>query len=166
MISLATKDDTQEILNLYKAQIGQPFCAWNEHYPTEEEIKYDLSRDALFVMKNDENRIIAAISLDKDEAVEKLECWNSDLYPGGELSRLAVLKEYQNRGLARRMLAFGMQELKRRGYRSVHFLVAKSNTPALRSYEHLKCAKVGETEMFESSYWCFEKSLQDMTEED
>ena len=39
----------------------------------------------------------------------------SELSPEGELARLAVRPDVQNRGLARIMLQFGMDELKRRG---------------------------------------------------
>ena len=60
-IQLATEDDREQLLKLYKEQHGREFCPWNENYPSNETIDFDLSRDALFVMKeNDE--IIAAIS--------------------------------------------------------------------------------------------------------
>ncbi len=65
----ATEADTEEILRLYKAQLGQEFCAWDEHYPERKDIAYDLSRDALFVMKNEAGEIVAAISIDEDENV-------------------------------------------------------------------------------------------------
>ena len=40
----ATENDKEEILSLYKKQIGREFCPWNEHYPTMEEIDFDLSK--------------------------------------------------------------------------------------------------------------------------
>ena len=95
-IVAATEADTEAILRLYKAQLGQEFCPWDEHYPERENIAFDLERDALFVMKNEKDEIIAAISLDEDPDVEALTCWNSQLQPGGELSRLAVRRDYQN----------------------------------------------------------------------
>ena len=61
-IVAATEADTEEILRLYKAQLGQEFCPWDEHYPERENIAFDLERDALFVMKNEKDEIIAAIS--------------------------------------------------------------------------------------------------------
>ena len=61
-IVAATEADTEEILCLYKAQLGQEFCPWDEHYPERENIAFDLERDALFVMKNEKDEIIAAIS--------------------------------------------------------------------------------------------------------
>ena len=48
-----------------------------------------LSRDSLFVMK-DNDKVIAAISIELDETVDNLDCWNKSLFPGGELARVAV----------------------------------------------------------------------------
>ena len=34
------KSDKKEILALYRAQLGMPFCCWTEDYPSEEEIDF------------------------------------------------------------------------------------------------------------------------------
>ena len=46
------------------------------------------------------------------------------------------------------MLVFGMEELARRGYKSVHFLVNKLNVKALRSYAVFGFDTVGECSLF------------------
>lgn len=155
----ATENDKDEILSLYKKQIGREFCPWNEHYPTMEEIHFDLSRDSLFIMKDGE-KIIAAASIDQDEQVEQLDCWSSALAPGAEMSRLAVDPEYQNQGLAREMLLHGMAVMKERGYKSIHFLVNKHNVKALNSYNHLSFDIVGECFMYEQPFLCYEKEIE------
>ena len=155
----ATENDKDEILSLYKKQIGREFCPWNEHYPTMEEIHFDLSRDSLFIMKDGE-KIIAAASIDQDEQVEQLDCWSSALAPGAEMSRLAVDPEYQNQGLAREMLLHGMAVMKERGYKSIHFLVNKHNVKALNSYNHLCFHIVGECFMYEQPFLCYEKEIE------
>ena len=66
VIEQATAKDKDEILKLYRAQLGREFCPWNEYYPSMEEIDFDLSRDALFVMRQ-EGKIVAAISIDDDD---------------------------------------------------------------------------------------------------
>ncbi len=154
----AAEHDKDEILKLYKAQLGREFCPWTDGYPGEETIDFDLSRDALFVMKENE-RIIAAVSLEDDEDVDRLECWDKELAPGGELARLAVLPENQNRGLARQMLSHGMKILKERGFRSIHFLVNKHNQKAIASYAVFGFAIVGECHMYEQDFLCYEKAL-------
>lgn len=155
----AEEKDKEEILRLYKTQLGREFCPWDETYPGEKEIEFDLSRDALFVMKDEKGKIIASISIDEDEAVEKLECWTPELQPGKELSRLAVDPDYQNYGLAREMLQYGMQILYSQGYKSVHFLVNRHNKKALRSYAALNFQTVGECELYDQPFLCYEKAL-------
>lgn len=52
-----------------------------------------------------------------------------------------------------------MEELKKRGYKAVHLLVAKDNVKALRSYDKLNFENVGECELWGHMYWCYEKAL-------
>ena len=104
-------------------------------------------------------KIIAAVSIEEDPDVDKLECWDKDLAPGGELARLAVIPERQNQGEARSMMLFGMEELKRRGYKSIHFLVNKYNEKAIRSYSVFDFNVVGECHMYEQDFLCYEKEL-------
>ena len=98
-IILADKNDSEEILKLYKAQIGGA-ADWNEHYPSEETIEFDLKRNALFVMKNESNEIIAVISIDDDQEVADLNCWNKELEPSAELARLCVREDMRNKGIS------------------------------------------------------------------
>lgn len=155
---LATKNDREQILALYEMQKGREFCAWDEDYPSNETIDFDLSRDALFIIKED-NKVIAAISLEVDEAVDSLECWNKDLFPGGELARVAVNPSMQGKGIARKLMQRGMDELKARGYKSIHFLVNKYNVKAIRCYSVFDFNVVGECFMYDQDFLCYEKAL-------
>ena len=155
---MGKEDDREEILSLYKAQIGQEYCPWNEDYPSNEEIDWDFSRDALFVLKAD-GQIKAAVSLEKDDAVDSLSCWDENLAPEGELARIAVLPEEQGKGYGRIMIQFGMDELKRRGFRGIRMLVNKLNRKAIRCYAVFGFRVVGECRMYEQNFLCYEKEL-------
>lgn len=157
-IRMATEADREQLLTLYKCQHGREYCPWEEDYPSNATIDVDLSKDNLFVMEKD-GEIIAAISVDEDEEVDELPYWNKELYPEGELARLAVLPEHQNKGYARIMLQFGMDELKRRGCLGIHILVNKYNVKALRSYAVFGFAQVGECHMFGQDFLCYEKAF-------
>ena len=157
-ITMATEADASAILSLYKAQIGREFCAWDEDYPSAQTIDFDLSRDALFVLKI-EGQIKATISLEVDEAVDTLPCWDPSITPVGELARLAVSPEVQNQGLGRVMLQFGMDELARRGFRGIHILVNKHNLKAIRSYGVFGFRVAGECHMYEQDFLCYEKEF-------
>lgn len=108
-IVAATEENKEEILKLYKIQLGREFCPWDDSYPGMNEIEFDLGRESLFVMidgqeinadaGSKEDRIIAAISIDDDPQVERLDCWSHKLAPGAELSRLAVHPDFRIRKL-------------------------------------------------------------------
>ena len=158
VIEKATAKDKDEILKLYKSQLGRKYCPWNDDYPSMETIDFDLSRDALLVMR-EEGKIIAAISVDDDEEVNNLECWTSELQPGGELSRLAVSPDCQSKGLAKEMIETGLEELRDRSYKSLHFLVNRHNLKALKCYSAFPFNKVGECEIYEQPMLCYEMEL-------
>ena len=157
-IEQAGEEDREEILALYHMQVGREFCPWTEQYPGEDEITYDLSRDALYVMK-EEGRIIGAVSLEEDPQVDRLDCWTKELLPGGELARLAVHPDHQNRGIARLLLQYGMDRWKEKGVKSIHFLVNRRNEKAIRSYAVFGFDIVGECEMYDQPFYCYEKKL-------
>ena len=152
--------EAEEVLSLYRSLVGTPFCAWTADYPARSDVEFDLSRNALFCLREKPSgRLIGTISIDDDTEVEALSCWSEDLTPVAELSRLGVAAEYQNRGIARILLQEAMAELKSQGYKAAHILVAKDNVKALRSYEKLHFTTAGECELFGHSYWCYEKEL-------
>lgn len=153
----AEEKDIAEILALYRSLVGTEFCAWTENYPGEQDIAGDLSRDGLFCLKDSSGKIVGVISIDQDEAVENLTCWTKEGQPSSELSRLGVCADNQNQGIARELLQYGMDELKHRGMKSVHFLVCKTNEKAIRSYAKLNFNVVGECELFDEHWWCYEK---------
>ncbi|MCR4624688.1 MAG: GNAT family N-acetyltransferase [Lachnospiraceae bacterium] len=157
-IVLAKEENRAEIMALYKAQIGREFCPWTDGYPSDETIDWDFSRDALYVLKMD-GRVKAAVSLEKDEDVDNLECWDQTKAPEGELARIAVDPEEQSKGLGRIMLRFGMDELKRRGYKGIHMLVNKHNKKAIRCYSVFGFDVVGECHMYDQDFLCYEKEL-------
>ena len=49
-IVAATEENKEEILKLYKIQLGREFCPWDDSYPGMKEIEFDLGRESLFVM--------------------------------------------------------------------------------------------------------------------
>lgn len=157
-ILLAKKEDTDEIMNLYNAHKGGP-ADWNEYYPNEDTIAFDLSRESLFVMKNETGEIIAVISIDSDENVDNLECWDKSRVPAGEVSRLCVRGDMQNQGIAKVMMEHVFEVLRQRGMKMVHILVRAGHVAALKSYAKLGFEQVAECEVFDKQFVCMEKAL-------
>ena len=156
----ATQEDAEQILRLYRSLVGTECCTWTEDYPTEREVSYDLSRNALFCLKNQETgNLMGVISSDEDANVEVMDCWSEALKPSRELSRVAVVPEYQNQGVAGRLMTYAMEELKKQGNKGVHLLVSKTNEKALRAYGKLDFANVGECQLYGCDFWCYERKL-------
>lgn len=157
-ITTAKEKDTEEILALYHANLGG-LAGWDEHYPSLSTIAFDLERDSLFVMKNEKNEIIAAISIDQDPAVEELSCWNMEIMPAGELSRICVREDMKGQGIARALMEHAFRVLRERGYKMVHILVRKCHTVAMRAYAPLHFQTVGSCQLFNKDYVCMERRL-------
>lgn len=155
----AKEYDKPAILSLYRAAIGTPGSTWTYDYPNEDILEGDYTRGDLFCLKNEKDEVIGAISIDKDAIVDGFSCWTKELAPGAELARLAVREDYQNQGLARVLLNEVMEVAKERGYKSVHFLVSKTNYKALNSYAKLNFSNVGESDVYDANWWCYEKEL-------
>ena len=90
--------------------------------------------------------------------------WTPVLQPGGEIARLAVHPDFQNRGLARRLVRFIMEELARRGCRSIRLIVNCRNEKALRSYAAFRFRTAGECDMYSQHFLCYEKALEPQPE--
>ena len=158
-IEMASAADRDEVMALYQLQKGREFCPWTEAYPAPENFEDDIAHDALFVLRTSAGRIVGTVSIERDPDVDILPCWTPALQPAGEIARLSVHPDYQGRGLARRLVAFIMEELARRGYRSIHLIVNSRNEKALRSYAAFSFDTVGECDMYNQHFLCFEKAL-------
>ena len=154
-IITATREDKEEILALYKTMLYGP-ADWNEYYPNEDTIEFDLSRNALYVMKNEEDQIIAAISIDEDKEVEMLSCWSRELVPSAEVARLCVRKDMQNQGIAKEMMQYVFEILKEEGKKGVHILVKTGHEAALSSYGAIGFRVVGKCILFDKDFVCME----------
>lgn len=157
-ICLASPADKDKILALYKTMLHGP-AEWDEDYPNEETIEFDMSRDALFVMKNDDNEVIAAISIDKDDEVDSLPYWDKSLAPSGEFSRICVRKDMQNQGIARQMILHVFDVMRKDGKKGAHILVKTGHEAALALYGKLGLKRVGECFMFGKDFICMEIKL-------
>ena len=157
-ISLATVSDREAIQALYQTMLYGP-ADWDENYPNMDTIDFDLKRDALFVMKDEAGAILAVISIDEDEDVDALTCWNDDLAPWAELARLCVRKDLHNQGIAKEMMRYVFDVLRAQGKKSVHILVKMGHVAALCAYQTLGFQTVGNCHLFEKDFVCMEIAL-------
>ena len=155
---IAEMKDEAAVMRMYHAMIGTEGCTWNYDYPNTEIFRSDVAEQRLFYLKDHTDSIIAVISIDKDPQVEALSVWKAEK-PGGEIARLAVREDYQNRGIARRMILAAMEILRMRGYGSAHYLVSKTHAKALAPYAKLDFVCAGESDLYDHEWYCYEKKL-------
>ena len=158
-INMATNENEKEILKIYHSLIGTFGCTWNKYYPTIEDIKKDIENKSMYIVCN-EDKIIAVASAGKDTELEKLKCWNRNIKNPCDLHRIGVLKEFQNKGIAKELVRYIENDVKKRGFDGIRFLVSKTNPPALAIYNKLGYKKCGETNMYDINWFCYEKKLE------
>lgn len=156
---VAQPEDEEAVMSLYHAMIGTEGCTWDREYPNVEGFSSDVADERLFCLREETGSLIAVISIDKDPLVEALPVWTRTDRPAGELARLAVRADYQNRGIARRMILAAMEVLRLRGYGSARYLVSKTHAKALASYAKLEFICAGESDLYGHEWYCYEKMI-------
>ena len=149
----------EKIVSLYHSLIGQEGCTWSVDYPDYGTIANDYQKGNLYCLLSETKELMAAVSVCDDPDVDNLPCWSEECLPAGDAMRVAVAASYQNHGIARVMLTHAMKILKERGYKGIHFLVSKTNARAIASYKKLNFNCVGEVDMFDEHWWCYERKL-------
>lgn len=152
----ANMAEAEEILAFYHSFIGEEGCTWDEGYPAMEHVCMDIEKENLFLVR-DEKGIVATISVDSDAQVDAIDKW--EIANSREAARLAVRKDMQGKSVARNMLLLLMEELKRRGYKGIHFLVSPDNPAALASYQKLVFENRGIVNMYGRDWYCYEKKI-------
>lgn len=158
-LELATNEDYDEIMQIYHSSIGKNGCTWNLEYPNDETFKTDIEKQNLLCIKNEKKEVIAVISIDEDEEVDKLPVWNKNYKKSAEIARVAVREDYRRQKIATKMMGLMLQELLERGYDAVHLLVSKTNPAAIRCYNKFDFEVVGESDLFGEDWLCYEKPL-------
>lgn len=154
---MAEPSDEAAVMEMYHAMIGTDGCTWNMDYPSEENFRADVADERLFCLKDEKGELISVISIDKDPLVDALPVWIKHEEPSGELARLAVRADCQNRGIARRMILAAMEVLRLRGYASARYLVSKTHMRALASYAKLNFVCVGESDLYGHEWYCYQR---------
>ena len=153
---LATNLDTKQILQNYESVKDSSFCVWNDTYPTIEDIENDILHNNLYVLEVNK-QIVGSISIVDTNELDDFNCWHSK--KAREFARVVIAKKHQNRGYSKYLVSYCLDEMSKRNYANVHISVAIKNIPAQRLYESLGFKKVGNANMWNNSYYLYEKKL-------
>ena len=156
-IEKASATDQAEILALYRSLIGRPGCTWCKEYPDEEIVTEDLHSGSLYCAREN-GSIVGAVSIEWRE-VERFDCWSKENEPAAYLSRVAVSRSAQGKGLAKELMRHAMAERKARGIKTARYPVSPGNEAAMRAYRALAFDFSGEADAFGQHWLCYEKRL-------
>lgn len=136
---LASEKDVATCNNLKKDVIARlnslNLPLWNEEYPSDELIKEDIESGRGRIILNEENEIIAYVSvMPANEEFEE----NTFNYPHLlALSRLMVKSGYENQGVATYLINQIINEAKTKGYNGIGILVHPINERAIKLYKKI-----------------------------
>lgn len=161
LIRKATQKDRDEVYALYHSLVGIDGCVWDEGYPSLDNVKTDIDNGSLYVIYNDNDKIIGAAAIACDDEQESLGCWNRQIHNPCEIARVGIKKEWQHKGLAKTLVSYLEKEITGLGFDGVHLLAFKENKSAVSLYKSLDYKLAGEAEMYGIGvYLCFEKSVR------
>lgn len=166
MIRLAKNQDLGEILALTKAcaahMIAQQIYQWNEHYPSREAFKNDISRGELYVfMQNDVIAGCIVVSTFMDAEYEPI-AWSTPNDHNYYIHRLGVHPEYQKKGIARIMMDFAEAHARENGAHAVRLDTFSQNQRNQRFYLNRGYAQLGNIyfpKQSEHPFYCYELVL-------
>lgn len=157
-IRKAMLDEAGLVLELYHSLIGCPGCTWDMEYPALENVSSDISNDSLHCLYSDNGELVAAAYAGENELAE-LTCWDEDISNPCELARIGVRAEFQNKGLAAKLIQYIEREVKSQDNDGIHFLVSETNSSALALYKKMGYYCCGKTNRYGSDWLCYEKKL-------
>ena len=131
VLTLATRADAPEILDLYHSMIGTPGCTWSLLYPEMENIERDMSHSALWTLRID--GVLAGVVSIGDPGDVGLLGWEPQ--NPAELARLAVAHDFQGQGLAGLLIGHALETARMAGFDGVILLVSPENLKAQHLYE-------------------------------
>ncbi len=144
---LATIDDFQEIIGIYRSAIdtmnANGIMQWDEIYPTVDDIRKDIDIQEMYVGLKD-SRICVAYTLNKESDAQ----YQNASWGGGinyiVVHRLCVAPEFQHQHIARNTMQHIHNECRGYGIKAVRLDAFTENPYALALYENLGYQKRGE----------------------
>jgi ribosomal protein S18 acetylase RimI-like enzyme len=149
----------EKIREIYDDIRNNTYTLWDNGYPNEELIKWDIERKGLWGVFDNEKLIAISFVGKRNEDGEENYTWKDNFKKRGTFARIGVSPKYQNKGIGTLLVDFILKKLKSDGYDGVRILVGTQNTNAIKLYTKFGFINCGKTEKYNHEYYLFELRL-------
>ena len=144
------------MLALYDSLRHTDGCTWDEDYPGMIEIDGDIQKGDLYI--DTDGRCARGDQRLRDDELEEMNVWSGKPRRRRDRSCAWRRADAQNRGIAREMVRFALNELKKRASGAfIYWLDAR--IAAQRRYAPVRFKTVAETEKYGVNWQCMEGEL-------
>lgn len=156
-IRRALPEELEAAMKIYRTLIGTEGCTWDEGYPDRETVLAGIKSGGLYFAELDGKIAACAFCGEDDEDLKSLSGWSGEIKNPCFFARIGVLPEYQGRKIASALLGFFLRTMPGAGFDGMHFLVSRTNFPALALYAKFGFENAGECEMFGEQWYMYER---------
>lgn len=149
----AEKGDLPELLALARAASNAPDSRWGQEYPNMVILRWDVEQRGLYraVLENGKTVGMIAIHRQGEDEIAWLEPYDR----AWELSRLAVVPEYQASGLGKQIFKETISLCREMGCRSLRLLVSRDYDRAIHIYEGEGFRRIGAADAWGESFYMY-----------
>ena len=161
----APPEDLDDIYTFCQSvAVRTPSSGWNEHYPSREILKHDLSSRNLYKVLH-EGKLLALMQircwadfLAGEESPDTTD-WSASIHNPCALGRFCVSPDFQGQGLGRRIMEASLAFAREMGYDGARFHAVKSNEIANHLYRSMGFHCAGEKNEYGLTFLCYEMQL-------
>ena len=158
-IKLLTIENFEQIKELYDDIRCNTYTLWDDGYPSDELIKWDIERKGLWGVFDSERLVAISFAGERCEDDEEGFTWQQDFKRRGTFARIGVAPSHQNKGVGTFLVDFILSNLKEQGFDGVRILVGINNNNAIKLYTKFGFVNCGQTERYGHEYYLFELRL-------
>lgn len=158
LFSTADVSDADAVYTLYRSMIGTPHNTWSDEYPTKEIVLADIRSQALYLLKDADDHLVAAAAAGFDDRELTNLPWH--LQNPCEIARVAVAIPHQNQDVGSYLLQKIIPAIKAKGYDGICMLVSQDHPHALALYEKNGFTRCGEVHRYGFDFFRYRMAFQ------
>lgn len=153
------KNEIDQIMSLYSDIKTNSKTFWEDDYPNEEIVFFDIERNGLYGGFVNGKLVAICFAGQRVEENEEDFTWKRPFKKRASFARIGVSPSCQRMGLATEMLNRVFDDLRKEGFDGVRILVERSNEKAKNLYKKFGFENVGETSRYGHDFYLYEKAL-------